>query len=119
MTLEPEFDLADHLPVSDGAGRLIVMSSASALADNFLGQFRDNVTFLQNTVDMMVLGDQLLGIRSAPVTARPIEQLSDSQKFVMRWANILAVPALLVLFGLLLWFLKGRKRRAIQERYSG
>jgi hypothetical protein len=28
------------------------------------------------------------------------------------------VPVLLVLVGLLLWFLKGRRRRAIQERYS-
>jgi ABC-type uncharacterized transport system involved in gliding motility auxiliary subunit len=119
ITLEPEFDSADQLPVSNGEGRLIVMSSASALADNFLGQYRDNVTFLQNAVDMLVLGDQLLGIRSAPVTARPIEQLKDSQKALIRWANVLAVPALLVLFGLLLWFLKGRRRRAIQERYKG
>lgn len=117
VTLDPKFDPADHKPVSNGDGRLIVMASASALSDNFLGQFKDNQTFLQNSVDMLVLGDQLLGIRSAPVTARPLKEMKDTEKVLMRWVNILAVPILLVLFGLILWFLKGRKRQAIQERY--
>jgi len=61
----------------------------------------------------------LLEIRSTPVTARPLKQLSDAQKSGIRWALVLGVPALLVLFGLLLWFLKGRRRRAIQARYGG
>jgi ABC-type uncharacterized transport system involved in gliding motility auxiliary subunit len=114
VTLDPDFDAAAHLPVSNGDGRLVVMSSASALADNFLGQFQDNVTYLQNTMDMLVLGDELLGIRSAPVTARPIKQLKDSEKALLRWANILTVPVLLVLVGLLLVPQGRRRSRRLQ-----
>ena len=119
ITTEPEFDSGAQLQMSNGDGRLILISSGSILSDNFLGRFGENVEFLQNTADMLLLGNELLEIRSTPVTARPLKQLSDAQKSGIRWALVLGVPALLVLFGLLLWFLKGRRRRAIQARYGG
>ena len=117
VSLEPEFDAAAQLKQADGSGRLVVLSSGKIFSDDYMNE--PNSIFLANVVEMMVLGDQLLGIRSTPVTARPLKELTDAQKQFYRWMNVLGVPILLVLFGMLLWFLKGRRRIAIQQRYGG
>jgi ABC-type uncharacterized transport system involved in gliding motility auxiliary subunit len=85
----------------------------------FLRQFNQNVLFAVNLMDMMLLGDELLGIRSTPVTARPLKQLTDAEKSFYRWMDVLVIPVLLVLLGLLLWFLKSQRRKAIVRRYGG
>jgi hypothetical protein len=44
--------------------------------------------------------------------------LTDAQRELIRWLNILVVPVVLVLLGLFLWFLKGKRRQALQQRYN-
>ena len=53
------------------------------------------------------------------MTNRPLIQMSDAKKSFFRWLNVLAVPILLSLFGLGLWIYKGKRRAAIQRKYSG
>jgi ABC-type uncharacterized transport system involved in gliding motility auxiliary subunit len=115
----PVFDPAQQIKEGNGEGRLIVMSSARGFSDQLLQRFPENILFMANVMDMLVLGDELLGIRSTPVTERPLKQLSDAQRSMVRWLNVLGVPVLLVLLGLLLWFIKGRQRAALQRRYGG
>lgn len=119
VTLDPEFDASKQIQQSDGKGRLVVMSSAIALSDNGMKQFQQNGLYLANLMDMLLLGNDLLDIRSAPVTSRPLKQLTDAQKSFYRWANVLGVPILLALFGLGLWVTKNRRRAAIQRYYAG
>lgn len=118
VSLAPEFDPGDQLMDSGDKGRVVVMTSAMALSDGFSQQFKQNPLFLNNVVDMMLLGNELMGIRSTPVTARPLKQMTEAQKSFYRWINVLGVPILLVLLALLLWFLKGQRRRAIARYYG-
>jgi gliding-associated putative ABC transporter substrate-binding component GldG len=118
VTLTPTFDPSAHKDMATG-GRVVVIPSEKALSDMFLRQFNQNVLFAVNLMDMMLLGDELLGIRSTPVTARPLKQLTDAEKSFYRWMDVLVIPVLLVLLGLLLWFLKSQRRKAIVRRYGG
>jgi len=119
VTTQPQFDASQRVDQSDGKGRLMVLTSAIALSDNGLKQFQGNGLFLANIVDMLLLGNDLINIRSAPVTSRPLNpELTEAQKSFFRWMNVLAVPVLLALFGLALWALKNRRRAAIQHYYS-
>ena len=118
VTMEPDFDPADHVAESKGLGRVIVMSSAMGISDGFMQRFNQNALFLLNTMDMMLMGDELLGIRSTPVTKRPLKDLTQAQQSFYRWMNILGVPILLVLFGGFLWFLKIKRRQLIAQKYS-
>ena len=113
------FNAADQVKTGNGEGRLVVLSSAMGLSDNFLQMFNENILFVANITDTLVMGDDLLGIRSSTVTARPLIQLSDAQKALIRWLNVLVVPVLLVAFGLLLWFIKGRQRQSLLRHYGG
>jgi len=119
MTMNPEFDPAAHVGESKGLGRVVVMSSAMAISDGFMQRFNQNALYLLNMMDMMLMGEELLGIRSTPVTKRPLKDLSNAQQGFYRWMNILGVPVLLILFGGLLWFLKIKRRQAIAQRYGG
>jgi hypothetical protein len=113
------FNASQQIKEGNGEGRLMVISSARMVNDEFLQQFQLNNLFVANMADMLALGDELSGIRSAPVDMRPLKSLDDNQKAFIRWASVLAVPLLLCLFGLLLWWLRGQRRKAIQARYSG
>ncbi len=113
------FNAADQVKVGNGEGRLVVLSSAIGLSDNFLQMFKPNIIFVANLADMLVMGDDLLGIRSSTVTSRPLVQLTDANKALIRWLNVLAMPVLLIAFGMLLWFVKGRQRQALQRHYGG
>lgn len=114
----PLFDPSKQLKEGNGQGRLIVISSAKMISDNFVQQFQINGLFLANMADMLALGDALAGIRSAPVVQRPLKSLTEAQQQFVRWSLVLGLPLLLCLFGLLLWWLRGQSRKAIQARYA-
>jgi gliding-associated putative ABC transporter substrate-binding component GldG len=114
----PLFNAAQQVKEGNGNGRLMVISSAKMISDEFLQQFQLNNLFVANMADMLALGDELSGIRSAPIDTRPLKALSDNQKAFIRWASVLTVPLLLCLLGLLLMWLRGQRRRAVQARYG-
>jgi gliding-associated putative ABC transporter substrate-binding component GldG len=113
------FDASKQVKTGNGQGRLMVVSSATALNDNYMQHFQENALFLSNAVDMLAYGNELLNIRSTPVASRPLRPLTAAQKQFFRWINVLGMPVLLALFGMLLWFLKSKRRQAMQEKYGG
>lgn len=91
-------------------GRLIVIGDADFITDNNVKQFNFNAIFFQNIVDALSSDEKLISIRSKSSTDRPIKELSDSTKNIIRWLNILGVSALFSGYGLLR-FLQRRKTR--------
>jgi gliding-associated putative ABC transporter substrate-binding component GldG len=115
----PQFDAKDQVKTGIAEGRLLVISSAAAVSDEYMQQFQENALFLANAVDMLAFGDDLLGIRSTPVTQRPLKTLNEWQKQLYRWANVLGIPVLLCLYGLGVYAMKRKRRAALQAKYGG
>jgi hypothetical protein len=61
------------------------------------------------------MGDALIGIRTREKTERPIPELSDEKKAFIRYINIFGVSILVILFGLVKFLLRRRKRFAYYE----
>ena len=123
-TIDPVVDpFAGHEHVSTGQedANLIVLASARAMTDSMFQQTQNaNALFASNIVDTQLLGDELLGIRSAPVTSRPIRaDLTEAQKNTWKWLNMAGVPVLLVIFGMVLGIVRKAQRRIIEAKYSG
>ncbi len=91
--------------------QILVVGNARFVADRHLFQFPSNLIFMQNAVDWMVLGEDLIGIRAREVTDRPLRELSDAQKATVRYLDTLGASVLVILFGLGCIVLKRRKRR--------
>jgi ABC-type uncharacterized transport system involved in gliding motility auxiliary subunit len=67
-----------------------------------------NTTLLLNVVDWLTLDENLIGIRTRTMVNRSIQQdrLGDDSALpsVIRWTNILTMPVLLVIVGLVIFF---------------
>lgn len=87
-------------------GRLIVVSDSDFVRTTD----PDNITFFQNLVDSLSLGDDLIKIRSKNVSSRPIqEELSDSKRATLRYLNVFGVTVLVFGFGLMRYYMRRRK----------
>ena len=91
----------------------------------FLTQMRqDGVDFFLNTVDSLTLGDALIGIRSQRITDRPLRiktpdgefrEVSEFEKNFIRYLCTVGVSLLVVIFGLVRYFLKRRTKRLVES----
>lgn len=96
---------------ADMGGKLVVVSDSDFATDGFVGSSADNLTLFLNLVDSLSLDDDLINIRSKSVVSRPFkEELADAKKSAIRYGNVLGVTILVVLFGLLRYFMRRRSR---------
>jgi len=93
-----------------GTGRMIVVGDASFLDAQFARANPQNVLFATNAVDWLAQDESLIRIRSKNRTPPALTFTSDGSRNVMKWGNLLGIPLLFVLFGVLR--VTGRRRRA-------
>ena len=81
----------------------------------FLVQGRpDGQIFFFNTIDWLTLGEDLISIRSHGVTDRPLKEVSESEKFFLKFLSIAGIPILVVAVGLIRYFLRRRAKRLVE-----
>ncbi|HAJ78667.1 MAG TPA: hypothetical protein DCO75_02755 [Fibrobacteres bacterium] len=94
--------------VQSASGRnLIIAADASFLTSQFSG-VPGNVAWIQNAVDWLSSDDNLIGIRTRTMVDRSIrkDELKEggATASIVRYTNILFMPALVVIAGLLIFF---------------
>lgn len=115
----------DKAPPAPAAGRaapvaikespetsILVLGTSRLAQLEFLRQFPEDGAFLLNTVDWMTMGPDLIGIRSRVADERVLARVPDRLKSVIRGMNIVGIPLLLILFGLVRLNLRRRNRSA-------
>jgi len=107
--------------------QIIVVGNARFITAGFLKQFGTNLLFLENAVDWLTLGDELISIRSRSVTDRPLEliqemakenpQRAEGVKLFVKIINICGASLLVIIFGLAKFIFK-RRAKKVFETYS-
>ena len=107
----PTQDTEAQTTISESAQtQIIVIGTAQ-----FLTQMRpDGINFFLNTVDWLTFGDALIGIRSQAITNRPLRDVSEIEKNLIKYLCIVGIPLLVVIFGLVRYFLKNRAKRMVE-----
>ncbi|MBU0722515.1 GldG family protein [Patescibacteria group bacterium] len=95
---------------SSKAGHLILAGDSDFIKDNFLQNYPDNLVFFQNIIDGLSLGNDLISIRSKGVTERPLKEISESGKAIIRYANIFSLTIIVMFFGVVRYFLRRRTK---------
>lgn len=95
-------------------GQILVVANAKFLEDNFVSN-PGNLEFFLNALDSSTWGKDLIGIRSKAAADRSLPILSEQQKTLIRFANMLAVPIGVALFGVVRFSLKRRKKITLQD----
>ena len=91
-------------------GRIIVVGDVDFLEESFIRVSPDNLMFAENAIDWLAQDEALIAIRSKTRTPPPIVFTSDFQKASLRWGNLIGVPLLIVIYGVMK--VTGRRRRA-------
>lgn len=78
----------------------------------------DNGKLLLNAIDWMTMGEELITIRTRQVEARPLKELSDSQRTAYRFLGTFGISLIVVILGILRIFIKRAKRRKQEIMYT-
>ena len=97
-------------PEGDARGRMVAVGDADFTAGQFIQSSPNNFAFLANAIDWLAQDEALIRIRSKDRTPPTLVFASDASRNVLRWGNLVGVPLLFVLFGVLR--VTGRRRRA-------
>lgn len=99
-------------------GQLLVLGTSRIVEDRSAQQFGDGIVFFENAVDYFGLGEQLIGIRSRTVSARPIGELTDGGRTLVKLTNTFGMPLLVVAGGLFGVAWRRAKRRTLRAVYA-
>ncbi|MBT4937029.1 hypothetical protein HON22_03850, partial [Candidatus Peregrinibacteria bacterium] len=83
-----------------GEGKVFIMGDSDFINNQFASQFSSNVAFFMNVIDAFTLGDALISIRSKVLTDRPIKEVTEGEKNLIKWGNIIVVPLIFIIYGL-------------------
>lgn len=102
---------------SQGSPRLAIVSDAQFITDFYLQMARiapnynANLLFFGNLVDWLAQDEALAPIRAKGVQARPLAIASESTPTIVKYGNIVGVPLVFILFGLVRWRMRTARRR--------
>jgi ABC-type uncharacterized transport system involved in gliding motility auxiliary subunit len=105
------------LTESSGTPHLVVVGNSSFASDEFLriGRFVEgytaNILFFINVVDYLAQDEALSAMRSKGMQSRPLTVSNDSAPSLARYANVIGVPFLFSLYGILRRWRRNARRR--------
>lgn len=111
----------DFLEKSSKPGRLIVVGTAALPLDETLGYIyrldrrmaENNYTFVENVFDWMTNEDDLIKVRMKNVNDPPLEKGDEATRQLAKWGNIVGIPLLLIVFGIIRWRVRASRRKKV------
>lgn len=106
------------LAESKESARLVVVGDSDFISDNYvnlgvrsgLQLYIQNLAFVLNVVDWLAQDEALAQVRNKGMQSRPLDQISESSVTLVKAANIIGLPLLLLLAGLVRWRMRSAAR---------
>ncbi len=95
-------------------GRVVVVGSADFINDRFVSRAPDNLSLALNAVDWLGQDEALIAIRSKDRRPPPLVFSSVSVREGVKYANVIGMPALVALYGIIRLL---RRRKKTRESY--
>ena len=111
--IPPLQKLQQALVKSTDKGRLIVVGCSDFMKNDYLDGLM--ASFFFNSVDWLLQDEGLISIRSRGMGNRPLKELPPVMQQALVYADILLIPLLLILVGLIRW---RWRRRWIKKRVA-
>ena len=101
-------------------GRIFVMASSDMLRDNILDEQgkSPNAMFIMNTLDYLNNLEGIAKMRSKEQRFNPLSETEAGTKMFVKSFNIVGLPLLVALFGVLVWFRRHSRKKRIQMMFQ-
>lgn len=95
--------------------RLVVVGDATFAKEQFVtaDQSGANIALLLNMTDWLFQDEALISIRAKEIDYRPLKELPNAARALIKWLNILLPSILAILAGLLWWRYRRRPEREL------
>jgi ABC-2 type transport system permease protein len=90
--------------------QILVLADSDFINNNNLKRFPDNGVFFQNAVDYLTVGSDLISIRSKSIADRPLKQIDEEGKMIIKTINIILIPALVIILGLIRYYKRKKNK---------
>ncbi len=100
-------------------GKIFLMASADMMKDNVLdaGGRGPNATYILNVIDYLNDREDIAVMRGKEQRFNPLNDAKAGTKTFIKTLNILGLPALVVLFGIAVWFRRHGRKKNIQMMF--
>ncbi len=105
-------DLEAELSKKSPQTRLAVISSSAWIGDQMNNRL--GYVFFANLMDWLAQDERLIGIRTRTIMNRPLENTTETAKMIAKFGNMIGLPLLFVLAGVVKWRLRMRKKRTLK-----
>lgn len=96
------------------SSKIVVIGDGDFLQDQYSGGSKDNLIFVSNIIDYLADDIGLSAIRSRDTAAKPLDEVSEGTRWLVKGLNLALPPVLVVLVGILRW----RWRVAMRKRFE-
>ena len=102
-------------------GKIFLMASSDMLRDNVLdaGGRGPNATYILNVIDYLNGREDIAIMRGKQQRFNPLDDAAASTRTFVKTLNIVGLPALVVLFGIAVWFRRHARKKNIQMIFKG
>ncbi|MCF8029959.1 MAG: Gldg family protein [Desulfohalobiaceae bacterium] len=111
------------LDQSEKPGKIVLVGASRMLTDTVLSsretERSPNAVFVMNLLDALNNRMQMAKLRSQIQTFNPLEETTQLTRNTIKAVNIAGLPLGVLLFGLAVWFVRGRRRKRIREQFGG
>ncbi|MDY6838273.1 MAG: Gldg family protein [Thermodesulfobacteriota bacterium] len=122
---KPDVDLSEIKDegafVSKGkAGKVFLIATSEILKDNMLDETgrTPNAMFVMNVLDFLNNREEIADMRSKEQLFNPLDDTAPGTKTFVKSFNIIGLPVLVVLFGLMVWFRRHSRKKRIQMMFQ-
>lgn len=98
-----------HLSESITPTVMVTLGNSTFTSQQFM--VPTSLTFLLNTVDWLHDRNGLISIRSKNVQPSQLEEMTSGTRQILKWVNILLAPLLIVLFGVIRWYIRNKSKK--------
>ena len=101
-------------------GKIFLMASSDMLRDNLLdaGGRGPNATYILNVIDYLNGREDIAVMRGKQQRFNPLDDATASTRTFVKTLNIVGLPALVVVFGILVWFRRHARKKNIQMMFQ-
>lgn len=94
--------------------QIVLLGNSNFIANNFIQQFESNSIFFLNLMDWLNLGDKLIGIRSRAVVDRPLKEVSEYEKTLLKFMVMFLMPLMVIIYGVVRFYLKNKTKKLVE-----
>ena len=109
---------ATSVDATQGTSRLVVVASSGFVSDqylqmiNFAPSYRVDVAFALGILDWLVQDDTIAQLRHKVIQSRPINIENPTTALLVKYGDVIGLPLLFILFGILRWRVRSSRRRS-------